>query len=30
MTDFGVIYPPGKGKIQITAAKEVIFIREQM
>lgn len=30
MTDFDVIYPPGRGKIQITASKEVMFIREQM
>lgn len=30
MTDFYVIYPPGRGRIQITASKEVMFIREQM
>ena len=30
MTDFDVIYPPGRGKSQITASKEVMFIREQM
>lgn len=30
MTDFDVILPPGRGKIQIAALKEVMLIREQM